>query len=440
MTVTTARDSAHRAARALLRIRALVVAGYAVSAAAACAGVVAVGRACGWAPMGPATLGTGAAVCALWALPALRLRRADRMPPRTVPLTEGAAPELELLVRQLALQLQVPAPAGIELSPDCDAWLDPRPGGPVLVIGSPFLWWLRVSELRGLLAPLVAGMAAAGDERVVRARMFSARMVTSLRGRPGRRVAGWRTRLADSCQARAETLERVVAWEAVSASRMIEPAARAYAHEQINMAAAGWDRVLTRLAQPAWESGLCPLGLNVALVGALTSLGRRDRMAGGLTTRLGERPACDLLEEPGRIDAQTSRMAAELFDGRRLDRTVSWERYVEAVIVPRQRSRAAAVPDGHPAVKRISALIEGGRETGAAGPSAGPDTAPDHEALAAFLEVRLVDSELAAWALDWLDGPVLRDRRGAAVPVHDIAASIAETGDAAQLAEWLAAR
>ena len=54
--------------------------------------------------------------------------------------------------------------------------------------------------------------------------------------------------------------------------------------------------------------------------------------------------------------------------------------------------------------------------------------------------MRLVESELAAWALDWLDGPVLRDRRGAAVPVHDIAASIAETGDAARLAQWLAAR
>ena len=121
-----------------------------------------------------------------------------------MPLADGAAPELELLVRQLALQLQVPAPAGIELSPDCDAWLDPRPGGPVLVIGSPFLWWLRVSELRGLLAPLVAGMAAAGDERVVRARLFAARMVSALRGRSGRRVARWRTRLADYCESRAE--------------------------------------------------------------------------------------------------------------------------------------------------------------------------------------------------------------------------------------------
>ncbi|MER7177837.1 hypothetical protein ABT367_41185, partial [Streptomyces mesophilus] len=32
-----------------------------------------------------------------------------------------------------------------------------RPVAPVLVIGSPFLWWMRVAELRALLAPVVAG-------------------------------------------------------------------------------------------------------------------------------------------------------------------------------------------------------------------------------------------------------------------------------------------
>ena len=560
MTATTARVSAHRAARALLRVRAWVIAGYALSAATACAVLIVVAHMRGWAADAPGALSAGAVVCLLWALPAVRVYRSAAVPPKTVPLTGETAPELELLVRQLALQLQVPNPAGIELSPDCDAWLDPRPGGPVLVIGAPFLWWLRVSELRGLLAPLVAGMAAAGDDRIVRARAFAARAVGALGGRPGRGprvLPAARRRLAGYFEARAEALERVVAWEAVAASRMIEPAARAYAHEQINMAAAGWDRVLTRLAQPAWASGYCPVGLNVALVGALTSLGRRDRMAGSLATRLSERPACDLLEEPGTVDAHTSRMAAELFDGRRIERTVTWERYVAAVTEPELVRQAGTVPEDHPAAKRIRTLIAeagvpgarsgepegggvqrpGGRvdpagraeragwaagwsgSAGSAGlsdqpgrsargsdraaggripapraaagesdgvpqdqaltqaqahvqtqalanrdphsstsrdphspphahsesvphphPAARQDQGvqPDTDCLAAYLAVRLVEARLAAWGLDWLDGPVLRDRAGDPVPIHDIAAALADAGDVSRLSDWLA--
>ncbi len=468
MTATTARVSAHRAARALLRVRAWVIATYALSAAAASAGLIGLARVRGWDGAGPeAAVLAAAVVCVLWALPAVRLHRSAVAPPKTVPLSGEAAPELELLVRQLALQLQVPTPAGIELSPDCDAWLDPRPGGPVLVIGAPFLWWLRVSELRGLLAPLVAGMAAAGDERIVRARAFANRSIGALHGRPGRTLRvfpGWRLRVAGYFEARAEALERVVAWEAVAASRMIEPAARAYAHEQINMAAAGWDRVLTRLAHPAWESGYCPVGLNVALVGALTSLGRRDRMAGSLATRLSERPACDLLEQPGDVDAHASRMAAELFEGRRIERTVTWERYVTAVTEPELVRRAESVPEEHPAAKRIRTLIAdagvpgarrgGGEARGGEGlpgavipgprlgevddlPSGGV-VEPDIDSLAAYLAVRLVEARLASWGLDWLDGPVLRDRVGDTVPIHDMAAALADAGDVSRLSDWLA--
>ncbi|MEY9926882.1 hypothetical protein ABH926_001507 [Catenulispora sp. GP43] len=451
--------SAHRAARALLRVRAWVIAAYALSAAAACAGLIGLARLRGWGGFGPGAVIAAAVVCLLWAAPAIRLHRSAIAPPKTVPLAGESAPELELLVRQLALQLQVPTPAGIELSPDCDAWLDPRPGGPVLVIGAPFLWWLRVSELRGLLAPLVAGMAAAGDERIVRARAFANRSIGALHGRPGRTPRPFptmRRRLAGYFEARAEVLERVVAWEAVAASRMIEPAARAYAHEQINMAAAGWDRVLTRLAQPAWESGYCPVGLNVALVGALTSLGRRDRMAGSLATRLSERPACDLLEQPGDVDARASRMAAELFEGRRIERTVTWERYVTSVTEPELVRRAESVPDEHPAAKRIRTLIaeagvpgaRRGEAVGAVipGPRVGEAGAgqtgdalePDIDSLAAYLAVRLVEARLASWGLDWLDGPVLRDRAGDTVPIHDMAAALADVGDVSRLSDWLA--
>jgi hypothetical protein len=312
-------------------------------------------------------------------------------------------------------------------------------------------------------------MAAAGDERIIRARAFATRTISALRGKPGKTpllFPAWRRRLAAYFEIRAEALERVVAWEAVAASRMIEPAARAYAHEQINMAAAGWDRVLTRLAQPAWAAGYCPVGLNVALVGALTSLGRRDRMAGALSTRLSERPACDLLEEPGDVDADASRMAAELFDGHRIERTVSWERYVTAVTEPELVRQAALVPEEHPAAKRIRTLIaEAGVPGARRGEGEGPDrdaspsavipgprageadgeqfvyahsTDPDIDGLAAYLAVRLVEARLASWGLDWLDGPVLRDRAGDPVPIHDMASALADAGDVRRLSDWLA--
>jgi hypothetical protein len=195
------------------------------------------------------------------------------------------------------------------------------------------------------------------------------------------------------------------------------------------------------------------VGLNVALVGALTSLGRRDRMAGSLATRLSERPACDLLEEPGAVDAHASRMAAELFDGRRIERTVTWERYVTAVTEPELVRQAGTVPEDHPAAKRIRTLIaeagvpvarrgepEGGVLGGRRVPGPRPSTldVPDTDSLAAYLAVRLVEARLASWGLDWLDGPVLRDRAGDPVPIHDMAAALADTGDVTRLSDWLA--
>jgi hypothetical protein len=95
----------------------------------------------------------------------------------TVELTERAAPDLYRLVRDLAERLEVPAPSALALTPDCDSWLEDRthpahaiPGGrrrrtaeaPVLVIGSPFLWWMRVAELRAVLAPVVAAAPGRG--------------------------------------------------------------------------------------------------------------------------------------------------------------------------------------------------------------------------------------------------------------------------------------
>ncbi len=97
----------------------------------------------------------------------------------TVPVEEHAAPDLHALVRDLADRLEVPAPSAIALTPDCDSWLEDRTharaGGargaaPVLVIGSPFLWWMRVAELRALLAPVVAGTGPSAHPDIAAAR------------------------------------------------------------------------------------------------------------------------------------------------------------------------------------------------------------------------------------------------------------------------------
>src|SRR5206468_1232532 len=46
------------------------------------------------------------------------------------------------------------------------------PAAPVLVIGSPFLWWMRVAELRAVLAPVVAGTEPSAHPDIAAARRF----------------------------------------------------------------------------------------------------------------------------------------------------------------------------------------------------------------------------------------------------------------------------
>lgn len=138
--------------------------------------------------------------------------------------------------------------------------------------------------------------------------------------------------------------------------------------------------------------------------------------------------------------------------------------------------RAESVPDEHPAAKRIRTLIAEAGVPGARrgetagvvipapmssapissapiisgpvipGPRVGEvddaparDAAePESDSLAAYLAVRLVEARLATWGLDWLDGPVLRDRAGDAVPIHDMASALADVGDVSRLSDWLA--
>ncbi|MEU5116130.1 hypothetical protein AB0G64_32110 [Streptomyces longwoodensis] len=314
---------------------------------------------------------------------ALVVARARPAVSPTVPIAEDAAPDLYRLVRDLAERLDVPAPSAIALTPDCDSWLEDRThpahgppareerdelagaaGGrhrrtaaPVLVIGSPFLWWMRVGELRAVLAPVVAGTGPSAQPDIAAARRFvrglDAAVATAAdRGRcPAFRPAcagiGWVARLLlRSCRQHAAEMERGVAAAAAERAQAVDYGVRIVAQEQVGLAYAGWDRLLTRVALPAWRMGRWPSRLDAGVVAALTELSRRDRLAEGFASRLGERPACDLLEEPGTVDEAASLLAARLFHGGPAEcgpdwAPVDWSEYPEEVVDRKWRTDAA---------------------------------------------------------------------------------------------------
>ncbi|WP_030193589.1 membrane protein [Streptomyces sp. NRRL S-87] len=289
----------------------------------------------------------------------------------TVPVSEAAAPDLYRLVRDLAERLEVPPPSAIALTPDCDSWLedrthatqrrgaagDPAPrtqeagfaAAPVLVIGSPFLWWMRVAELRAVLAPVVAGTGPSADPDIAGARRFVRGLdaAVDVGRRPG---LGWVARLGrlllGLCRADATEMERGVAAAASERAQTVDYGLRIVAQEQVGLAYAGWDRLLTRVALPAWRMGRWPSRLDAGVVSALTELSRRDRLAEGFASRLGERPACDLLEEPGLVDEAASLLAARLFHGGPAEpgpdwSPVDWAAYPEEVVDRKWRTEAA---------------------------------------------------------------------------------------------------
>ncbi|MFJ4629627.1 hypothetical protein [Streptomyces sp. NPDC088847] len=317
---------------------------------------------------------------------ALVVARARPAVSPTVAIAEESAPDLYRMVRDLADRLDVPAPSAIALTPDCDSWLEDRthpahgpppqedrdeitgvrgitPGrsrrtaaSPVLVIGSPFLWWMRVGELRAVLAPVVAGTGPSAHPDIAAARRFvrgldAAVAVTSApRGPVFRSVlagVGWVARLLlRSCRGHAAEMERGVAAAAAERAQAVDYGLRIVAQEQVGLAYAGWDRLLTRVALPAWRMGRWPSRLDAGVVAALTELSRRDRLAEGFASRLGERPACDLLEEPGSIDEATSLLAARLFHGGPAEAgpdwaPVDWQEYPEEVVDRKWRTDAA---------------------------------------------------------------------------------------------------
>ncbi|WBB64275.1 hypothetical protein O7599_17950 [Streptomyces sp. WMMC500] len=431
------------------------------------------------------------------------------------------------------------------------------PDGPVLVIGSPFLWWMRVGELRAVLAPVVAGTAASAQPDIAAARRFVRALdaaaalpsraapgsgetpgtsesgpyatgagtydagqgpygtgpgaALGLPGTPGtpgpyatdsppapgparpdrraraarlwQRLTGGVARLLlRACGDHPVEMERAVAAAAAERAQAVDYGLRIVAQEQVGLAYAGWDRLLTRVALPAWRMGRWPSRLNAGVVSALTELSRRDRLAEGFATRLGERPACDLLEEPGMVDEAASLLAAELFSGPGGAAAgavvggepaagfagVSWEQYPDEVVDRKWRLEAARLhavldrledcpepagrPDRGTLARVVDRLTAGPDETdrigaaltraqqapaGAAAPLTPPRTGRellvDH--VLAMVCCAAVDTAGAAPGLDWLDGPVLRTRRGGS-PAAAVR-TLVETRDDSQLRSWL---
>ncbi|WLW58540.1 hypothetical protein [Streptomyces sp. YU58] len=318
---------------------------------------------------------------------ALVVSRARPAVSPTVAIAEESAPDLYRMVRDLADRLDVPAPSAIALTPDCDSWLEDRTHpshgppraedrdeiagarpphrraaartdtAPVLVIGSPFLWWMRVGELRAVLAPVVAGTGPSAQPDIAAARRFVRGLdaAVAVASAPDRNPVfrtvlagvGWVARLLlRSCRGHAAEMERGVAAAAAERAQAVDYGLRIVAQEQVGLAYAGWDRLLTKVALPAWRMGRWPSRLDAGVVAALTELSRRDRLAEGFASRLGERPACDLLEEPGAVDEAASLLAARLFHGGPAESgpdwsPVGWQEYPDEVVDRKWRTDAA---------------------------------------------------------------------------------------------------
>ena len=391
---------AHQRALAVLRVRSTALALALLPAAVAVVLLTAdaTGRIGGtvWDAVRWTFVVAGVAALAFGTVVGTLIVRAKPAVSPTVAVPEYTAPDLYRLVRDLAVRLDVPAPSAVALTPDCDSWLEDRSHAgrrflvvrraaadestpPVLVIGSPFLWWMRVAELRAVLAPVVAGTGLSAQPDVAAARRFVRGLdaaVAVADTRPALALVAWATRtLLRGCRDHAAEMERGAAAAASARAQTVDYGRRIVAQEQVGLAYAGWDRLLTRVALPAWQMGRWPSRLDAGVVSALTELSRRDRLAEGYASRLGERPACDLLEEPGLVDEAASLLAARLFHGGPAESgpgwaPVGWDEYPEEVVDRKWRLEAARL---HAVLDEIMTAPAAGRPAGAAeGPGGVP--------------------------------------------------------------------
>ncbi|MEE1929868.1 hypothetical protein V1J52_17055 [Streptomyces sp. TRM 70351] len=492
-------------ALAVLRVRGTAFAVALLPAAAAVlvvAGTASGHLGPGWAWLRLPLALLAAVVLAVAAVATAAVARARTAISPTVPVPERDAPELYRLVRDLADRLDVPEPSAVALTPDCDSWLE-EPGRsgtapPVLVIGSPFLWWMRVAELRALLAPVVAGTGPSAHPDIAAARRFL-RALDAAAAQP--RTGPLARLLLRAAGGHAAEMERLVATAASARAQSVDHGLRLLAQEQVGLAYAGWDRLLTRVALPAWRTGRWPSRLDAGVVSALSELSRRDRLADGFTSRLGDRPACDLLEEPGTVDAQVSLLAARLFYGGPAEpgpdwAPVDWSAYPEEVVDRGWRTEAArlfgaldateggAEPAqarherpgwGRPTLSRVMERLAVREDRGTLAARISADAAraerdrpppppgsggliPGEPVVPAFPAVgargsrelladhvaaavccAAVDTGSAAPGLDWLDGPALLVGGERRTDLRRPVLALAEDGDAGPLRAWLAA-
>lgn len=467
--MTGAADARARA-RSVLRVRAAAILG--ALGAGVLLGTAAVRGGSGAAGTVLTVAAVALAVLLAWA--ALGIALARRPVSAAVPLPPEDAPEFHRMLADLAADLDVPVPDEVRICPECDSWLEQgarrgaRPGT-VLVVGAPFLWWLRVGELRALLAPVVAGTRPAADPAVAGARAWVRRLDAvahpyAARTRPAT-VAPWTAplrrvprafarQLLDLTRGAAETMERDIAAWASARAQDVDAPLRATAHEQVGLAYAGWDRLLTRLAAPAWNRGVYPDALMAGVVAALTELSQRDRLADVFGARLAERPACDLLADPARVDALVSRLAADIFADPGPHEPVGWAEYPALVTEPIWRARAAALvealdaSDGRPGPACVGRVLDRLREGAAArqgrgtrprGPGDDPGFDPERmtDHVIALVACAVVDTGRMRAAVDWLDGPVLVDAQGVAVDLSGLVGQAVDDHDDLPLRRWL---
>jgi hypothetical protein len=476
--VTGAADARARA-RSVLRLRTGAILCAVGAAALLLTGAF---RSAGDGTAGKALAVAAVALTGLLAWAALGLALARRPESAAVPLRPDDAPELHEMIGALAADLNVPAPDEVRICPECDSWLEQGPGRPwskprtVLVVGGPFLWWLRVGELRALLAPVVAGTEPAADPAVAAARAWVRRLDAvahpyAARIRPAK-VAPWTAplrrvprafarQLLDLTRGQAEIMERDIAAWASARAQDVDAPLRATAHEQVGLAYAGWDRLLTRLAAPAWNRGTYPDALMAGVVAALTELSQRDRLADMFGARLAERAACDLLADPERVDARVSRLAVEVFADRETRRPVGWADYPALVIEPIWRERAGVLvdaldaSDGQPGPACVGRVLDRIREGASArafdiaegfdlgepdtgGPDSSgfdPERMTDH--VIALVACAAVATGRMHAAVDWLDGAVLVDRDGRTADLPGLVGRAVDDRDDVPLRTWL---